>query len=180
MNLARRLFLPAIVGALGLAACRVEHATSGRPAAAVPDSAVTAQIDATLRLYYARATTGDLADLGRSFWRGATITSIMRTTTDTAARVRPVAIEDLVQRGRAARACPVSFAYEMVRATVETYGPLAEAWAVYRWRCGVSPDSTATSYGVDAFLLMHHDGEWRISSLALTPEVADRPLVRVP
>jgi hypothetical protein len=170
----------------GVAACRVEHAASGRPVGAVvglppaADSAASAEISSALRLYYARLSRRDVKVLSRSFWPGATVAIIMRTRTDSTERVRAVPIEDLANRGRAAKDCPVSFSDEMGSATIVAYGPLAEAWVTYRARCGVTRDSAVTHYGVDAFLLMRHHGRWRIASLAFTHELRSQPLAHAP
>jgi hypothetical protein len=182
----RRLGILALAGLLALASCRVDRADAGRPggaavATATPaDTLATAQVLGALRLYYARLSGRELRALGASFWPGATITSIMRAPTDTADAVRTLTIEDLAGRGRAAPECRVSFSDEIAHATVATYGPLAQAWVTYRARCGLTRDSTAMHYGVDAFLLMQFRGEWRISGLALTREVPQQPLVRSP
>jgi hypothetical protein len=179
-----RLALLALPAALLLAACRVERADAGRPGGAVAappaDSAATAQVLAALRLYYARLSGRELRVLSRSFWPRATITSLMGTPSDTTAAVRTLTIEELAGRGRAAPECRASFSDEMAHASVATYGPLAQAWVTYRARCGVTRDSVATHYGVDAFLLLRHQGEWRISGLALARELPDQPLARSP
>lgn len=179
------LALLALPGALALGSCRVEHADAGRPGGGVlvpppADSVATAQVLAALRLYYTRLSGRELRVLSRSFWPRATITSIMRAPSDTAEAVRTLTIEDLAGRGRAAPECHISFSDEMAHAAVAAYGPLAQAWVTYRARCGVSRDSTATHYGVDAFLLMRFHGEWRIAGLALTRETPAQPLARPP
>ncbi len=168
-------------GLLVCASCRIERAEAGRPglpavAASSADSLATAQVMAALRLYYTRLSGRELRVVSRSFWPGATITSIMRAASDAADSVHTVAIADLAGRGRAARECRAGFSDEIARATIATYGPLAQAWVTYRARCGLTRDSTATHYGVDAFLLLQFGGEWRISGLAVTRELRDQPL----
>jgi hypothetical protein len=179
--MARRIPLAAVLllGLLPAAACRIERAPSGRPGAAAvapDDSAAIDDVLVALRQYYARLTSRDVKALSRSFWPRATVTSIMRTWHDTTERVRPVPIEEVIRGGPLAPECPASLSDEMQSAAVTTYGPLADAWVIYRARCGVSRDSTATHYGVDAFHLMRRGGEWRIAGLAFTHEVAGRPL----
>jgi hypothetical protein len=170
--------------ALAGASCRVERAEAGRTGlSAVPapgDSVATAQVLAALRLFYARLSARDLKVVSRSFWPGATLTSIMRAPSAGADTVHTVTIEALAGRGRAAPECPFSLVDEIAHATVAVYGPLAQAWVTYRARCGITPVVTATRFGVDAFLLMRYGGEWRISGLAMTPEVRDQPLARSP
>ncbi len=176
------LRLLALPGLFALGACRFERAAAGRPGGtmAAPDTVATAQVLAALRLYYERLNRRDLKVLSRSFWPSATLTSIMPAPPRTET-VQTFSIEELAgSRRRVAPECRVSFSNEMLRATVTTYGPLAQAWATYRFRCGLRRDSTATHYGVDAFLLMRYRGEWRISGLALTREVPELPLAHAP
>jgi hypothetical protein len=177
----------ALLGVLAVASCRVERAPSGRPggsaaASSAADSATSAEVYAALRLYYARLTGRDWKVLAESFWPRATITTIMRPTTDSAERVHTIAIEDFVALATrlGIHDCPVSFSDEIAHANVVSYGPLADAWVTYRARCGVTRDSTATHYGMDAFHLMKHRGEWRIAGLAFTMETPDLPLARTP
>jgi len=175
----------ALAGLLAVAACRLQRAEAGRPggvggAPAADDSAAQGEVLAALRLYYTRLSGRDLRVLSGSFWPGATITSRMRVPGDSVATVHTLTVEDLAARGRAASECRAGFSDEIARATIQTYGPLAQAWVTYRARCGLTRDSTTTHYGVDAFLLMQDRGAWRISGLALTRELPARPLGRPP
>ena len=174
----------ASVGIVVVAACSIEHAPSGRPGGAAasppPDSAASAEVYAALRLYYARLTSRDWKVLALSFWPRSAITTVMRPAADTADLVHTIAIEEFVARAGAVPGCPFSFSDEIARANVVTYGPLADAWVTYRARCGVARDSVATHYGIDAFHLMKHAGEWRIANLTFTNEVAREPLGRQP
>jgi len=178
--------VPALVGALSVAACRVERASSGRPGTAPAttggDSVASAEVYAALRLYYARLTSRDWRALGESFWPRATITTIMRSSEAPADSVHTIAIEDFVARAtkQGIRDCPASFADEIARANVVTYGPLADAWVTYRAHCGVTRDSAAVHYGMDAFHLMKLRGEWRVTGLTFTMETPDQPLSRAP
>lgn len=177
----------ALLGVLAVASCRIERAPSGRPggpavAASAADSVASAEVYAALRLYYARLTSRDWTVLAESFWPQATITTIMRPAADSAERVHTIAIEDFVALAtrHGIHDCPASFSDEIARANVVTYGPLADAWVTYRARCGVTRDSTASHYGMDAFHLMMHGGEWRVTGLAFTMETTDQPLGRAP
>jgi len=176
--------LLALLGALAAVSCRVERAPSGRPGGAgvAADSVASGEVYAALRTYYARLTSRDWHVLAESFWPRATITTIMRPAADSADTVYTIAIEDFVARAtrHGMRDCPASFADEMARANVVTYGPLADAWVTYRARCGVTRDSVETHYGMDAFHLMKYRGEWRVSGLTFTMEVPGEPLARVP
>jgi len=176
----------ALLALLAVTSCRIERAASGRPggtgAAAVSDSVASAEVYAALRLYYARLTSLDWKVLAESFWPRATITTIMRPATDSAERVHTIAIEEFVALAtrHGIRDCPASFSDEIARANVVTYGPLADAWVTYRARCGVTRDSAAIHYGMDAFHLMKHRGEWRVAGLSFTMETAEQPLGRAP
>lgn len=176
----------ALIGALPVAACRVERAASGRPGGApagpAADSVASAEVYAALRLYYARLTSRDWRTLGESFWPRATITTIMRPASDSAERVHTIPIEEFVALAtmHGIRDCPASFSDEIARANVVTYGPLADAWVTYRAHCGVTRDSVAIHYGMDAFHLMKLRGEWRVTGLTFTMETPDQPLSRAP
>jgi hypothetical protein len=178
--------LLAFLGALAVTTCRVERVASGRlglaGAAATSDSVASAEVYAALRLYYARLTSRDWKVLAGSFWPRATITTIMRGGADSAELVHTIAIEDFVARAtrQGIRDCPASFSDEIGHANVVTYGPLADAWVTYRARCGVTRDSTALHYGIDAFHLMKHRGEWRVAGLTFTMETPDQPVSRAP
>jgi hypothetical protein len=172
------------IGVVVLNACSVERAGSGRPggAAAPPaaDSAAAAEVYAALRQYYARLTAREWTLLGQCFWPRAAITTVMRPPRGGAEALETVTIEDAIKRAPAMKDCPVSFSDGMARANVVTYGPLADAWVTYRARCGVARDSVTTHYGIDAFHLMKHEGQWRIASLTFTNEVAGQPLEHQP
>jgi hypothetical protein len=168
----------AALGLVVLAACRVERAPSGRPSGAVvaADSLASAAVLSALRQYYARTTARQWSLVQGCFWPRASITTVMRAARGGVEKVRTVTIEEAVEQAVTMKACPASFSDEIARANVETYGPLAEAWVTYRWKCGVAPDTVMTHYGIDAFHLMKHDGEWRIASLTYTQELPTQPL----
>ena len=172
------------VAAAAPLACSFERAPAGRPGGAAPpaDSAVSSDVYAALRLYYARMTARDWKVLAQSFWPRATITAIMGApgapAFDPRARVQTITVEDAIRQATAMKDCPASFAAELIRANVVTYGPLADAWVTYRVTCGVARDSVATHYGIDAIHLMKHAGEWRIAGLTFTHEIPGLPLGR--
>ncbi len=174
-----------LAAAAVLAACSVERAPAGRPGGAAPpaDSVVSADVYAALRLYYARMTARDWKVLAQSFWPRATITAVMAGRpgargTDAAGRVETITVEEAIRQAAVMRDCPVSFAAELTRANVVTYGPLADAWVTYRVSCGVGRDSVTTHYGIDAIHLMKQGGEWRIAGLTFTHEIPGASLGR--
>jgi len=164
------------LGLLAVVSCRIERAPTGRPGGAVAaaDSLASAEVVAALRQYYARMTTRQWEALQQCFWPRASITAINR------GAVQTVTIEQAIKRAPTIRNCPISRSDEIAHATVAVYGPLADAWVTYRAKCGVGRDSVTTHYGIDAFHLMKHDGEWRIASLTFTSEVAGQPLEHQP
>ncbi len=174
-----------LVAALAVAAaCRIERAPSGRPggalAAAQPESLAVAEVTAAVKLFYRRLTVRDWNALTRSFWPRATVTLIMRPPSGGPEAVQVIPIEDVVAQSRARPMCPASMDDQMVRAAVTTYGPLADAWVTYRLWCGVRRGAVTTHYGVDAFHLLKHRGEWRITGLTFQSELPGQPLEHAP
>jgi ketosteroid isomerase-like protein len=55
----------------------------------------------------------------------------------------------------------------MTGAEVRAIGDLAQVWASYKARFGEG-EKVDEWTGVDAFILMKHDGRWKIVTLALT------------
>jgi hypothetical protein len=163
-------------------ACSIERAAVGRPgvSAAAGDSVASAEVYAALRLYYARITARDWKVLALSFWPRVTVTTIQNAPPGApeAGDVATSPIEALIARAAAMKDCPVSMSAEMIRATVVTYGPLADAWVTYRAHCGVTRDSVTAHYGIDAIHLIRHHGEWRIAGLTFTHEIPGAPLGR--
>jgi len=186
-----RARIPALIAAamaVGTGACSIERAPSGRPggaAAPAADSAVSAEVYAALRLYYARLTARDWKVLAQSFWPHATITAIMGAAPGVhgvgrgvPGEVETISVEEAIRRAAVMRDCPASFVASLTRANVVSYGPLADAWVTYRVTCGVTHDSVTVHYGIDAIHLMRHGGEWRIAGLTFTHELPGIPLGR--
>ena len=173
----RSLLAVPLASFLALTACRVERAQSGRPGggfAPEPDSVASAEVYAELRGYYSALTSGDWSLLGTHFWPGATIATIRVPSGDSVRRVTTVGVEEFVARAGRVRAAV--FSDEPVRATIVTYGDLADAWVTYRARVGATRDSVVTRHGIDAFHLLRREGRWRIVGLAFQSEVPDVPI----
>jgi hypothetical protein len=169
---------------LAVVCCRIERSASGRPAAArdaasaaAPDSAAIAEVDLALRRYYARFSARAWPLWSRSFWPGAVITTRWIPPGDTAVRVHAVTVSEFVRRAPEGPGRLAVFSEEPVRSDIAIYEDLASAWVLYRARFGATPDSVTTHHGIDAFQLLKHAGEWRITSLTFTREVAERPLL---
>jgi hypothetical protein len=169
-----------------LAACHLERAASGRPPgtrtaadslrAVEQDSAEVVAVETALRTYYRRFSSRSWRDFGLGFWPGATITTSWRPPGEGAERVVVQSVDDFARRAADGPGLLAAFSVEPVRLDVRAYGPLAVAWVVYRSRVGMRRDSVETHYGVDAFHLLKHRGEWRITALTFTTEVPGRPL----
>jgi hypothetical protein len=179
----RRLLLLAALPAL---ACRIETAASGRPpgpltevdslARVEQDSALTADVEATLRAYYARFSARDWHAFRQSFWPGGTIATRWTPPGERRERVWVQSVDDFARRAADGPGKMAVFGERMMHAHVTGYGDMAEAWVVYEGRWGRSRDSVRTVRGVDAFHLYRLDGEWRIVALTFTPEQPARPL----
>jgi len=176
-----------LVAALALlAACRVERAASGRPpgtrtaadslTAVEQDSAEAVAVEAALRTYYRRFSSRRWSDFGLSFWPGAIITTNWQPPGEGAERVVVQSVDDFISRAADGPDRLAVFFEEPVHVDIRTYGPLAEAWVVYRARFGMRRDSVETHYGIDAFHLMKDRGEWRIAALTFTNELPGRLL----
>jgi len=171
----------ALAATAALTACRIERAPSGRPGgsyAPEPDSLASVEVYNALRGYYAALTSRDLRLVGTHFWPRATITTIRVLPGDTAERVHTLSIEEFV--AGAGRVRGAVFSSEPVRASIVTYGDLADAWVTYRTRVGPTPDAVAVHHGIDAFHLMRYEGRWRIAGLALQDEVPGQPIAPLP
>ena len=159
-----------------LSACRLERAPSGRPGggfAPEPDSLASAEVYAALRGYYAALTARDWRLLTTHFWPRATLTTLTADA-DSAEPPPTLTIEEFVAGAGRARA--EVFSDDLASASVVTYGALADAWVTYRARVGLTRDSVASHYGIDAFHLVRRAGRWRIASLATQNELPGRPL----
>ncbi len=177
---------PLVALLLVLAACRIETAASGRPpgppttadsvARLEEDSTARVQVDAALRTYYRRFSSRDWRAFRQSFWPGAIITTRWTPPGARAPRVEVQALEEFIRRAPEGPGRLAVFSEAPIHLHVRSYGDLADAWVIYRARFGMTRDSVSVFYGVDAFQLLRHDGQWRIVSLAFTQEVAGRPL----
>jgi hypothetical protein len=154
-------------------ACHTERIDPGPArAATAEDSAVLAALDT----YYDRFSRRDWPAFRASFWPGAVIAVrwVPPGATDTV-----VALQTLERflAGTPDGADRLAvFEERRVHHELQRYGDLAVVWATFRATFGLPGETTATHYGVDAFQLLRHHGEWRIVSLAFTPELAARPL----
>jgi hypothetical protein len=181
-----RLPLVTSLGLLALAACRLEHAESGRPpgpptvadslARIEQDSSLTAEVESALRVYYERFSARDWRGFRAAFWPGATITTKWIPPGERLARVKIQSLDEFVRRAPDGPGRMAVFSERMLHAHVTGYGDVADAWVIYEGRWGRTRDSVATVRGIDAFHLYRDQGTWRIVGLTFTPEQSGRPL----
>jgi len=184
----RRLVV--LLAALPIAACRIEHAATGRPpgpptaadslARVEQDSALRTDVEATLRTYYERLSARDWRAVRRSFWPGGTVTTRGTPPGERRERLWIQTADDFARRGPDGPGKMAVFSERMVHAHITGYGDLADAWVVHEGRWGRKRDSVKTVRGADAFHLYRDDGEWRIVSLTLAPEQPGRRLLPPP
>ena len=175
-----------LVLGLALAGCRIEHAASGRPTGvrsaadsitrALDDSAASDAPRRALRAFYQRLSRRDWAQVTDAFWRGAVVTGRFVPAGSRDPRLSVSSVDEFVRLSRQVEGRKAVYAIDPVSMDVHAYGDVAEGWVVFRARSGTKRDAVTTSYGVDAFHLIRHEGVWRITSLTWTVEDPDRPL----
>lgn len=165
-----------LVVAVVLAGCRIERiepGSAGRSRAA-GDSA----IEAALETYYDRFSRRAWSEVRESFWPGAVIATrwVRPGTADTVVDLIP--LETFLARTGEGPDLLDVFGERMVRHELRRYGDLAVVWAIFEATFAMPGEVPATHYGVDAFQLLAHGGEWRIVSLAFTQELPGDSLPR--
>jgi hypothetical protein len=141
------------------------------------DSVAASQVETALRTYYRRFTSRRWTIWRLSFWSGAVITTRWQPPGEPEERVVVQTVEEFVRRAAEGPDRLAVFAEEPVSFDIRVYGPLAQAWVTYRARFGLTRDSVETHHGIDAFQLLKHRDQWRITALTFTTEVPGRPLV---
>jgi len=181
-----RRFVPILF--VVVASCRVEHAASGRPpgeATAVvdslaqveADSALTAGVQAALRLHYQRYAARDWRAFRRTFWPGATIGQRGTPPGERGERAWIQTVDDFARRQAEAQARPSVLGERVLHMHVTGYGDVADAWVIAERRVSVRRDSVRILRGVDAFHLIRDGTEWRIAGLTASPEDPGHRLV---
>lgn len=164
-----------LVAAASLAGCRIERIEPGGQSRAVAaaDSAIVAAIDR----YYDRFSRRAWPELRASFWPGAVIATrwMPPGAADTIVDVIP--LETFLARTGEGPDRLAVFEERMVRHELRRYGDLAVVWATFRATFGAAGQPPETHYGVDAFQLLAHEGEWRVVSLTFTQELPGDSLV---
>jgi hypothetical protein len=132
----------------------------------LPDDAIAHDsVRATLESYYGAFSDRDWSRFAEHFWPGATLTAIWTPPGESAERVVATSVPAFVEQAPLGPGSREIFEERMTSARIAVHGDLAQAWAGYEARFG-DPGEVSEWRGIDAFTLMRHDGEWRISSLA--------------
>lgn len=175
-----------VVGcALLLVACRIER-IEPPPGRSTSVSAVTepgpedSAIVAALDQYYDRFSRRAWRAFRSSFWPGGVIATRWHPPGRSAPQVDVQTLETFLRRTREGPDRLAVFAERMVHHEITQYGELAIVWATFEATFGRAGAAPETHYGVDAFQLLKHQGEWRIVSLAFTQELPGDSLPRDP
>jgi hypothetical protein len=115
--------------------------------------------------YYEVFSARDWSRFADHFWPGATLTTIWAPTGETEERVVATTVSEFVAQAPLGPGSREIFEERMTSARITVHGDLAQAWTEYEARFG-DPGDVAEWTGIDAFTLLRHEGEWRISSLA--------------
>ena len=169
-----RVVLLVLAAALG--GCRIERIEPGSagPSRATADSA----IESALERYYDRLSRRAWDEVRASFWPGAVIATrwVPPGAVDTTVDLIP--LDTFLARAPDGPGRLAVFEERMVRHEIRRYGDLAIVWATFQATFGLPGEAPATHYGVDAFQLVAHGGEWRVVSLAFTQELPGDSLPR--
>ncbi len=148
----------------------VVSVTCGPPAespASQSDGASTsseAEIRHFLESYYDVFSARDWPRFAEHFWPGATMNTIWTPSGETVARVVATTIPEFVSQAPEGPGSREIFEERLVSTKIRVEGGLAQAWTEYDARFG-DPGNVFEWEGVDAFTLLRHQGEWRISTL---------------
>jgi hypothetical protein len=123
------------------------------------------EVQAFLESYYAAFSDRDWPRFESHFWPGATMTTIWTPTGEVAERVVVTSIPDFVAQAPQGPGSREIFEERLVSTRITIQGGLAQAWTRYHARFG-DPGDIVEWEGLDAFTLLRHEGEWRVTSLA--------------
>jgi len=137
------------------------------PAVLVPDS-VRTEIVAALEAYYDALSDRDWERFQRHFWPGATITALWARSGESDASVHVQSVAEFVAAAPEGPDSRETFEERMTSADVQVRGAIATVFTQYRARFG-DPGNISEWEGVDSFVLMKDDGDWRIVALTFVP-----------
>ena len=134
----------------------------GDPPLPAPEQAVLEEIQA----YYDDFSARDWEAYAAHFWPGATLVTVWQPEGEPHPRVVATSVPDFVAKAPEGPDAASVFAEWMTgaRLRVDEHG-LAQAWVDYDAHFG-EPGELHEWAGVDAFTLLHHEGRWRIVSIA--------------
>ncbi len=134
-----------------------------------PTDSARAAVLAFVESYYDAFSERDWDRFQEHFWPGATIATVWQPPGTDQGRVEIQGIPAFVARAHEGPGSKPIFEERMTSAEVRWVGGLATVLARYRARFG-EPGQVAEWEGVDAFVLLRHEGRWRIASLSFVPE----------
>jgi hypothetical protein len=132
--------------------------------AGAADQAAEREVRLTLESYYDAFSDRDWSRFADHFWPGATLTTIWMPPGEAAERVVVTSIPAFVEQAPLGPGSREIFEERMTSARITVHGELAHAWVEYAARFG-DPGEVVEWRGIDAFTLLRHGGEWKISSL---------------
>jgi hypothetical protein len=160
-----RTALVVSIASMALAAC----APPGDPEAVVQDGATEREVLRALESYYAAFSARDWPLFEEHFWPGATMTTVWTPSGEDVERVVATTVPSFVAQAPEGPDSREVFEERLVSADITVEGILAQAWVRYSARFG-DPGDIFEWEGLDAFTLIRHGGEWRITSLAYAPD----------
>jgi hypothetical protein len=139
-----------------------------------PDStsegaARTAEVVSVLESYYQALSDRDWPRFANHFWPGATIGTVWQPPDEPAPRVDLQSVQTFIDRAPEGPGSKPIFEERMIGSEVHVQGTLALVYARYRARFG-DPGNVLEWEGLDAFILLEHLGEWRITALTFAPD----------
>lgn len=138
-----------------------------------PSSATDTAAPATAELevrevldrHYRTFSARDWDSFRSNFWPGAMMTAIWTPAGRTAPEVVGTSIPDFIAQAPEGPGSREIFEESLISVKITEEAGLAQAWARYRARFGDPGDITEWE-GYDAFTLLKHEGEWKITSLS--------------
>jgi hypothetical protein len=157
---ASRAWIVCAIGFVGASGCHE-----------VPDVPVetpgpeTAEVRRVVESYYTAFSDRDWVRFAEHFWPGATLTTVWMPPGEEAERVVATTIPDFVAQAPEGPGSREIFEERASSMEVRVVAGLAQVWASYTARFG-DPGDVMEWEGLDAFTLVRHGDEWRITSIA--------------
>ena len=123
------------------------------------------EVRSTVVAYYDALSDRDWERFEAHFWPGATLTTIWTPPGESGERVVAPPVPDFIAQAPAGPGSREIFEERPTEVHVRADHGLAQVWARYRARFG-DPGEVMEWEGTDAFTLLRHGDEWRITSIA--------------